>query len=104
MHIHKFAKRIATLAHTPEAVQTIVDALVAWFATQQVTRKDIVHLVQELRAMGVQKPQLRAPKADLLPQHEKYEFIATEAVWLEVIEWDMRYKRTFLWDVDKLLQ
>ncbi len=80
MHITKFTKRLCALASTDGAIDTIMKTLSAGVASQRVTRKDLKQLVQHLGAMSVQKPQLRAPKADVLPHSEKYDFVATDTL------------------------
>lgn len=51
MHTQRFAQRLVALADTPEKVQAIVDTLAACVTTQQITRKDVIHLTQQLRAL-----------------------------------------------------
>ncbi len=104
MHITKFTKRLCALATTDGAIDTIMTTLSAGVTSHRVTRKDLKQLVQHLEAMSTQKPKLRAPKADILPQSEKYDFIATDTLGIEIKEGDMLYRRTFVGDIDKLLQ
>lgn len=104
MHITKFTKRLCGLATTSEAIDAIMSTLSAGVASQRVTHKDLKQLVQHMGAMRAKKPQLRAPKADVLPHSEQYDFVATDALGMEVIEGDLLYRRTFIGDIDKLLQ
>jgi hypothetical protein len=103
MHTQRFAQRLVALADTPEKVQAIVDTLAACVTTQQITRKDVIHLTQQLRALWPQKPQLRAPRVDILSDHQKYEFSPTQVLGMEVKDGDLLYKRTLGGDIDKLL-